>query len=643
MVLKCIMHVIFSINDNIVLNILKHLIWNLVITVVMTHSAAQLSGSHLKLVLLLFLMYGTKFIISTYRRNLYINLEEDNYNFDEMKDHYYSENSPQLYPIVPQKPVLFSPNESFVYKTVPNKINHIDFEQPPRTVVHGDLDLITDGSHPKFTIPERTFQVGLFFGNVPIRAPLKCAFTLQCVINKRLLAEVNFGLAGEGPWEFFNPSFKLPQFVLGKEAFDAWLTNQEPRKRRRAEMSRELAKNGALKKYDKIVIDSMAKLDEKFVGPWAGREIRNVPSSVSFQTCPYTAEAMKRLKAHLQHNFVDILGIMCLWEVASGYSAQDIVKWKIRPNTCRFRIITQGDDSLVEVDQFPNKNIIVEGDFSSFDLTQREGPVKFGYRMLLAIGIPQDIAELIDKVNNSTIKVTNYDKENPRRMFVKKEGGCRHSGNADTSLANSCVSAYALVYALTGPNGINKTAIEQRCNALGLDIKVKIHDNWRSASFLKGHFWKSVEGDDIFGPAPGRILKLGSSLTPFCDIVHPSRLANIEDKDQRKRIALAEFLNAQAANLRTMAPVPILRAYVKRFYMNSSVQSAYLPGYNETVFRSDCEFPDLDEEAAIEQCLILYPGFQGAEEIYDLEKALLDSELFSVLPGNWQALLAAYL
>lgn len=174
----------------------------------------------------------------------------------------------------------------------------------------------------------------------------------------------------------------------------------------------------------------------------------------------------------------------CVW-----YSAQDIVKWKIRPNTCRFRIITQGDDSLVEVDQFPNKNIIVEGDFSSFDLTQREGPVKFGYRMLLAIGIPQDIAELIDKVNNSTIKVTNYDKENPRRMFVKKEGGCRHSGNADTSLANSCVSAYALVYALIGPNGINKTAIEQRCNALGLDIKVKIHDNWRSASFLKGHFW----------------------------------------------------------------------------------------------------------------------------------------------------------
>lgn len=166
---------------------------------------------------------------------------------------------------------------------------------------------------------------------------------------------------------------------------------------------------------------------------------------------------------------------------------------------------------------------------------------------------------------------------------------------------------------------------------LGFECKIKISDNVRDVTFLKGKWWPCKDGYH-YGPLPSRVLKVCSSLKSVLD-VYP--LIKCKDKWE---ICARMFMNGQASVLAQLLQIPILRVLVKKFLIKDcqSINDdhyyySFTPGNADKII-------DFNE-----CCLDIYRRYGlELEEIVAMEAVLGNAVVYSTLPGRWEALLVDY-
>jgi hypothetical protein len=138
----------------------------------------------------------------------------------------------------------------------------------------------------------------------------------------------------------------------------------------------------------------------------------------------------------------------------------------------------------------------------------------------------------------------------------------RDTGGPDTSLGNSCNIAHAAVYAIA-----HYPTVKEAFAYLGFDMKLKIFNDIKYATFLKG-MWYPVEDNEFnyyWGPLPSRLLKIGKTL----------RDPRVLYQDKNFYSASLKFLNDIACCYSYFLQVPLLKQFVDNYRFCPQVYDFY--------------------------------------------------------------------
>jgi hypothetical protein len=216
-------------------------------------------------------------------------------------------------------------------------------------------------------------------------------------------------------------------------------------------------------------------------------------------------------------------------------------------------ILVAGDDSLVGVWE----NGVLrwyEADAGMFDQSESYGPLLSEYRALHKLGVPGRTTDLLFHLAHASYRVAGREHQ-WHATIDRSHRPMRDTGGADTSIGNSIVMAQAWVHVARA--GFHLKVFSD----LGLDMKVKQHQDPTDPTFLKGKWYlaETLEGlRYVWGPLPSRFLKMGKSLRD------PRALYRAQArKDLFKAYML--YANDVAHSYAPFLQVPIVRAFVQRY------------------------------------------------------------------------------
>lgn len=574
---------------------------------------------------------------------------------ESYKDHYYVMKNIEGYEFTSVQRYEFE--QSFVPRVLPNKTKNFCFNDKlivsfaNKSTATTDLDFvlnsfIRDGSGPFYEDKLQNIQLLLVFSSVPVYSLLSCDYSSILLMKARSL-NLNPIMVNSNQKDWFK-RFSCPFMVrlykdLNEDVIDSWIEGiDESRKKKRAINAKVRAYQNGFSGPKPITF--LAKLDEKFLVPFVGREIKNVDPDVALQTCPIYSTAMKDLVKYLQCNLIDTslllkrsVSNLAIAEIACGYQAEEIDAWYKRTVCSSLNsVIVQGDDSLVS-QIYNKKRFFIECDFSSYDTCQDVEVLDMCRRFDILMGIDPYVANLMYQTHYSKIVLKHKDSKRTDHLSRKNLeinrtlAPRRDSGGANTSYHNSIVNLVIWLFCFT--NKVSpfdlKTTIETH---LGFECKIKISEDVRDVTFLKGKFWPCKSGLH-YGPLPSRILKCCSSLKPTIDVYPHVR------KD-KWNVTAEMFLFGQARVLEELLQIPIIRSFVKRFsgkYTKEEVVKTehlfytYSPGNAREEIEEDECFDDMYKRYNLSK-----------EEIISMEKLLCNVAVFSTLPGAWEKLLVDY-
>jgi hypothetical protein len=183
-----------------------------------------------------------------------------------------------------------------------------------------------------------------------------------------------------------------------------------------------------------------------------------------------------------------------------------------------------GDDSIV-LRKINGVTVVIEGDYSMYDQSQRKYLQKMMYTVLSYIG-SADLVEIWRYVMNSRklkVQFKNIDR------FQIKIPVMQLTGIATTSVLNSLANILVSVQVhLNFNDDEDLEDLNMSYSLFGLEIKSRSVLPEDGPTFLKG--WFLMTGSEfIWHPLPSQIVKMGKILT------NPSEIAKHIPKDRRKR------------------------------------------------------------------------------------------------------------
>lgn len=217
-------------------------------------------------------------------------------------------------------------------------------------------------------------------------------------------------------------------------------------------------------------------------------------------------------------------------------------------------LMVSGDDSYMEIN-WPDRGLMFyEGDLSSCDLTVREGALETEYDMLHAVGLPEDVIDLLRRCSQSFM--AHYGKTHSFKCVHKNPctsefpSGVRQTGGSDTSIGNTCVvaAAWLSVLFLNIPENRWVASFEEYGFKLKLDSHPISPFQPYSGTFLKGRFMETEKGY-VWTPLlpSGFFKRVSKTLKDPCRIVSSRRC---REKDMRK--AALKYLRQVTAGLNSV-------------------------------------------------------------------------------------------
>jgi len=248
----------------------------------------------------------------------------------------------------------------------------------------------------------------------------------------------------------------------------------------------------------------MVKSDEVLLksGELKPRLIANVPPRVQVKAAPYVRQISAYLHTcwnidHVYHYPDDHTGFVPVYGI--GYTAEELDLWmEFAINHPEYHhIIVAGDDSVVY-----SRGVWYCADASSYDQSQSFGPLTFERKMLVRMGMPKEIAELLNEVS---LWPYVYSSPAGSVSIGRKKRPILDTGGPDTSLGNSINMASAWILAIA--SGQIPTTFKN----LGFDMKIQT-PSLDHVNFLKGS-WPLMQSAGstrrCWMPFPSRLLKMG--------------------------------------------------------------------------------------------------------------------------------------
>jgi len=324
----------------------------------------------------------------------------------------------------------------------------------------------------------------------------------------------------------------------------------------------------------------MVKADEVLLkaGELKPRLIANVPPRIQVKAAPYVRQLSSYLHTiwNTEHiyqypdateSFVPVYGI--------GYTASQLDDWMdFAINHPEYHhIIVAGDDSVVY-----SRNVWYCADASAYDQSQSFGPLTFERKMLVRMGMPSEIANLLNEVAAWPYV---YSSPAGEVTIGRKKRPMRDTGGPDTSLGNSINMAAAWIKAIASGD------IATTFKNLGFDMKLQT-PSIDHVNFLKGS-WPLMQSDGstrrCWMPFPSRLLKMGVIKGDPVVIYSKSLEA-----------AVQAHIKGLLGCLRTVQMLPLVRVLFEKFEPkdNEKVTLQWMTKLTERAVKEDPGHPLLD-------------------------------------------------
>lgn len=329
---------------------------------------------------------------------------------------------------------------------------------------------------------------------------------------------------------------------------------EDVRKQLEEDLSDPKFRGTAMLKSDEAQI-LMVEKEEGDGTKYKGRIIANIHPESSYQFAQvktaYKALADIVSTRHLRVGDISIRAILCSAKSSEELSnlRNELVSSMV-PNS--ILLLDSGDDLLVYFKTAEGELKAWEGDFKSFDGSQGAHAHYFFFNVCKMIGIPEiSITFFKDFVANTSllIKVKDNDDTSRNVKSVLPRAWIMKSGQGTTTLQNGIDSLGALIYILSRwANTIGEITLENwqsfhdtaltEAQTLGYTLIGENHEQPNNASFLKGWFVPTTNGNHIFLPLLSRRLKMGNLRT------NPMSFTRSHDLDHAVRIA--QYMESQA-------------------------------------------------------------------------------------------------
>jgi hypothetical protein len=214
-------------------------------------------------------------------------------------------------------------------------------------------------------------------------------------------------------------------------------------------------------------------------------------------------------------------------------------------------IFVAGDDSLVVVTG-PG-GVVIEGDASQFDQSQSTGPLRYQHRVMRRMGAGDALISALWRLANARYVA----KSKAGKIVIDRSARpMRDTGGGDTSLGNSIIMGVSWLDVILRVTELTEAALVAAFAVLGFKMKLRLHEELLSATFLKGMFWSANEGGVVWGPLPSRVIKFGKSERDPRQLWRaPGRWA------EQYEPAARSFLAAQAKGYAAFALCPVLAEF----------------------------------------------------------------------------------
>jgi hypothetical protein len=235
-------------------------------------------------------------------------------------------------------------------------------------------------------------------------------------------------------------------------------------------------------------------------------------------------------------------------------------------------IFVCGDDSIIAVSLFGRVHWL-SGDFSSFDQAQGAAVLDHEYRILDRLGVDAEVIALLRHL--STVPYVVQTPRGDKLVINRKRRAMRDTGGPDTTIGNSIVNGLVWYWAadvLLGwafGNHITQhrhvprdelshqlAGVQSFVEVMGFKVKLKVAESIETLEFLKGTFYLTTTLDWVWAPLPSRFLKLGKCI----------RDPRLVYRTRDLPTAVERHARSLAASYHAYSQVPLLRAFVTRFY-----------------------------------------------------------------------------
>lgn len=217
-----------------------------------------------------------------------------------------------------------------------------------------------------------------------------------------------------------------------------------------------------------------------------------------------------------------------------------------------------GDDSAVFVHAAPGTFICYENDFSMYDQSQSLCVLQLEHLYLKRLGVTQEAIDWLVNCTNQTYRWNSREDNSSESISIRRiatERTFRDTGGPTTSIGNSIINAHVWLSLLKKEVFWSVNDLSTAFLKFGFKAKASVTHDWRKVGFLKGFWYRTSTGTTTWGPAPSRFLKMGKMADARCPHDHESVMK-----------AVTEYAAGLASSYHAYAQVPLIRAFVQRFY-----------------------------------------------------------------------------
>lgn len=214
---------------------------------------------------------------------------------------------------------------------------------------------------------------------------------------------------------------------------------------------------------------------------------------------------------------------------APGATQSDLDRIGRAMDSGRTVIAVSGDDSLMALGPLAfDLNGWMEADQGMFDQSQDELSLGFVAQMYRDIGVDEEFIQMFWYCCKASYAARRG------RLQVKGDPGTQMpTGIVVTTPTNTLSTMAMLIYAIHHKN----FDLEDVGKRLGFVVKVQVHQELGSATFLKGWWRRTMAGEPVWLPLPSALLKLGKILRNPREISRNPKGERVSDVEAARIVA----------------------------------------------------------------------------------------------------------